>query len=240
MIDLIGSVAITLLLLIVVVVLLAGARMSERMRAISGSAVAIWIGGTAALAFSGHLAPDGKLPRVAALIGAAVAAGFGAWILSPPFRRAIMGVPLPVLIGLQSGRVLGVFFLLLTDLNRVSEPFGSTAGWGDITVGILAPFIAVLALRTRGRAHPFIALWNGLGILDLAIVVPLGIMSAPGPLHVFGGPAVQATATLPWILIPTLLVPLYLLVHFAIAAKLISDRGHASHSGQHDRLIAGT
>jgi hypothetical protein len=52
--------------------------------------------------------------------------------------------------------------------------------------------------------------------------ITLGALSAPGtPFRVFTeGPGTTAMNTLPWIMVPTMLVPLYLLIHFTIAAKL--------------------
>jgi hypothetical protein len=51
-------------------------------------------------------------------------------------------------------------------------------------------------------------------------------MSAPGtPLRVFTeGPGTAAMAQLPWMMIPTMLVPIYLLIHLTIAAKLRARR----------------
>jgi hypothetical protein len=48
---------------------------------------------------------------------------------------------------------------------------------------------------------------------------------APGtPFRVFTeGPGTGAMGYLPWIMVPAMLVPLYLLLHFTIAAKLRSE-----------------
>jgi hypothetical protein len=57
------------------------------------------------------------------------------------------------------------------------------------------------------------------------LLEPRRLSSAPGtPFRVFTeGPGTQVLATLPWIFVPAVLVPIDLLVHFAIAAKLKSD-----------------
>jgi hypothetical protein len=41
------------------------------------------------------------------------------------------GFPPPLLIGLNAGRVFGVFFLLLAATGRMGGPFPFSAGWGE-------------------------------------------------------------------------------------------------------------
>ncbi|MGH7266661.1 MAG: hypothetical protein ACREMB_17700, partial [Candidatus Rokuibacteriota bacterium] len=98
-------------------------------------------------------------------------------------------------------------------------------GWGDILVATLAIPLAAMAAG-GGRAHPVrLAVWNALGALDLVVAVSLGLLSAPGtPLRVFTeGPGTLAMTALPWIMVPAMLVPLYLLIHLTIAVKLRSS-----------------
>jgi Na+/pantothenate symporter len=68
--------------------------------------------------------------------------------------------------------------------------------------------------------------WNAFGALDLVVAVTLAFMSAPGtPYRVFTeGPGTVVMTTLPWILVATFLVPLYLLTHLTIAARLRLSR----------------
>jgi hypothetical protein len=106
--------------------------------------------------------------------------------------------------------------------GRLSAPFAPAAGVGDIMTGALAiPLAAVLALGFNIRRMWF-GLWNAFGALDLVVAASLGLLSAPGtPFRVFTeGPGTQAMTTLPWAFIPAMLVPLCLLIHFAIATKL--------------------
>jgi hypothetical protein len=64
--------------------------------------------------------------------------------------------------------------------------------------------------------------WNAFGPLDLFSAITLGALSAQGtPLRVFAeGPGTLAMTTLPWLVAPTMLVPLYLLIHLVIATRL--------------------
>jgi hypothetical protein len=54
------------------------------------------------------------------------------------------------------------------------------------------------------------------------VAVFLGMLSAPGTsFRLFTeGPGTLAMTTVPWVFVPAMLVPIFLLVHFVIAAKL--------------------
>jgi len=149
---------------------------------------------------------------------------FGAWFLIPQARAALLSVPLPALMAVHAGRLGGVFFLLLYLDGRLSAPFGPVAGIGDIITGAVALLLtAALLLGLRIRS-PWLRAWNGFGALDLVVAVILAVLSAPGtPFRVFTEePGAQLMGTLPWIFVPAFFVPIDLLVHVAIAAKLKS------------------
>ncbi len=149
---------------------------------------------------------------------------FGGWFLSPRFRSALLSVPLPALIGLNAGRLGGVFFLILAAEGRLSAPFAPVAGAGDILVGALAIPLAAMAAAGAGAPPAWLGVWNALGGLDLIVAISLGVLSAPGtPFRVFTeGPGTAAMTALPWIMVPAILVPLYLLIHLTVAARLRS------------------
>jgi hypothetical protein len=76
----------------------------------------------------------------------------------------------------HAGRLGGVFFLLLYADGRLSAPFAPAAGSGDIIVGALALFLAVL-LALRFDVHrSWLSLWNAFGLLDLVVAVSLGLL----------------------------------------------------------------
>jgi hypothetical protein len=154
----------------------------------------------------------------APLVAAAVAM---AW---PAARSALLGLPTPLLIGLNIGRVFAVLFLLLEAQGRLAGPFPFFAAWGDIITGALAlPLMFVAA----GAKHSFaIAAWNLFGTADLALAIFLGMTSSEGSsLQLFHSPpGSDAMQYLPWSFVPTVLVPLWLIIHAAIFAQL-SARG---------------
>jgi hypothetical protein len=106
----------------------------------------------------------------------------------------------------------------------LSAPFAPVAGWGDIPVAALAMPLAAMAAGGADERPSWLGVWNALGALDLVVAVLLGLLSAAGtPFRVFTeGPGILAMTTLPWIMVPAMLVPLYLLIHLTIAAKLRS------------------
>ncbi len=140
-------------------------------------------------------------------------------------RSALMSIPMHVLIGLNAMRVLGVLFLLLAAVGRLSGPFPFSAGFGDIITGALAVPLVLMAARSTA---PFAAttIWNLFGTLDLFAAVGLGITSAAGsPLQlIHAGVGSEAMQLLPFCLVPTVLVPFYLITHAIIAAQLATHR----------------
>ncbi|MGH6943712.1 MAG: hypothetical protein ACREH6_05775, partial [Geminicoccaceae bacterium] len=105
-------------------------------------------------------------------------------------------------------------------------PFAPVAGSGDIAVAALAIPLAALAAGGADERPAWLGVWNALGALDLVVAVSLGLLSAAGtPFRVFtAGPGTLAMTALPWIMVPAMLVPLYLLIHLVIAAKLRSSQ----------------
>ena len=72
--------------------------------------------------------------------------------------------------------------------------------------------------RARSTA---IAAWNLFGTADLVLAIAFGITSSEGsPLQIFPGPGSEAMQYAPWSFVPTVLVPLWLILHAIIAAQL--------------------
>jgi len=147
---------------------------------------------------------------------------FGAWVLIPQARDALLSVPMPALVAVHAGRVAGVFFLLLYFDGRLSAPFAPVAAVGDIITGAIA--LLLLALLARGVRIPklWLGAWNVFGLFDLLTALVLAMLSVPGtPFRVFTeGPGTLVMGTLPWIFVPAMLVPVDLLVHVVIMSKL--------------------
>jgi hypothetical protein len=141
-------------------------------------------------------------------------------------RTALLAVPMPLLIGLNSLRMLGVLFLLLAASGRLSGPFPFSAGLGDVITGALAIPLALSVARSGQLPSVAVRRWNIFGALDLFVAVGLGLTSAAGsPLQlIHAGVGSAAMQYLPYCLVPTVLVPFYLITHAIIAAQLASTR----------------
>jgi hypothetical protein len=177
-----------------------------------------------------HAPPDGlgTLGVGAAVLLPILAIAF----LAPrwqPLRNALFGIPIPVFVGVNAVRVLGVFFLILYADGRLPAPFAPSAGWGDIVVGITALPVAFLAARQATGWRPIGLVWNVAGFADLVMAVGLGVTSAiDSPLRIFvEGPDTTLMSQLPMFLVPGFLVPLLLLTHLAVFVRLRAPNGQA-------------
>lgn len=221
--DFLGGTVLTAVAVVNLNAVLSALQVSRTARLALATAVGLWVGLQASLATAGAFAAEFALtvPILGLMVLAPVAVvGFAAW-RSPAVRSALLDLPIPLLVGLNAGRLLGVFFLFLAAAGRLGGPFPQAAGWGDIAVGLLAlPLAAALA---RGTAsHAGVAAWNYLGAADLILAVTLGTISTNGfALQVISaGAGSAAIAQLPWSLIPTVLVPFYLILHGIVFAQL--------------------
>ena len=147
-----------------------------------------------------------------------------AWASARPglLRRAWHAIPLPVLIGVNAVRVLGIVMVLWHEAGRLSAPFAPIAGWGDVLIGLAAIPVALAVKAAAPGWRPAVLLWNALGLLDLVAAIALGLTSAEGtPLRLFfGEPGTGPMGELPLVLIPAYLVPLLIVIHLAVFARL--------------------
>jgi hypothetical protein len=149
------------------------------------------------------------------LLAAALAT---AW---PAARQAMLSLPMPVMIALNVARVFAVLFLLLAAEGRLSGPFPYSAAWGDIITGAAAVPLMWLLKDGGVRYVTTIAVWNLFGAADLVLAIAFGISSAEGsPLQLFPAPGSEAMQHAPWSFVPTVLVPIWLILHAIIAAGL--------------------
>jgi hypothetical protein len=141
---------------------------------------------------------------------------------SATVHAAVDAVPTELLIALHVVRVLGVSFVMLYVANRLPAPFAPVAGWGDIFEGVTALPVAWLVSRAAPGWRPIALAWNSLGLLDLVAAIGLGVTSAEGsPIRLFfTEPSSAIMSSLPWVLIPAFLVPLLIVMHLAVYARL--------------------
>jgi hypothetical protein len=157
--------------------------------------------------------PPGRPPLpilVAVLLPITV---FTVWYLrSNQFRSYVLSLSPRLVTILHAWRIGGFVFLVLATYGILPRLFALPAGWGDIAIGVTAPFVAY-KLATPNHRRAFI-LWNLLGITDLITAVSLGgLTSFLSASSAANAPAVFPMASLPLSLIPTFAVPLLFILH---------------------------
>jgi hypothetical protein len=225
-IDLIGSVELTASAAIVIAALSIGfgSSATTRLRAAAGLsawfALVVILAATRALYYERGLGAPGLGIAVALPIAVLCFVVARVKSLREGFRR----VPLWLLVGVHTVRVLGISFIILYAAGRLPAPFAPVAGWGDIFVGATALPAAWLAYRRPAMARPTLWIWNVIGLADLIAAIGLGVISSPGPQRlIFAEPSSAIMTTLPWLLIPGFLVPLLFAVHIGIFIRLAKE-----------------
>ena len=182
-----------------------------------------WAGLATAVAAGGVFANTSlPFPWIGAFVALPLLVVGAAALLFSAVRAALLRVPLRTLVGLNIARPLGIFFVLLAWSGRLGGPFPQSAGWGDVITGLLAVPVMGWAARQNASRDRAIWLWNAFGTLDLLAAIALGVTSVNGsPLQlIHAGAGSAAVLTLPWSLIPSVLVPFYLITHCIIFARL--------------------
>jgi hypothetical protein len=224
MLDLAGAV-LGMMAIVINVVAVAGAMSLSLARRLGlGALAGAWVGLATGLGVAGALvgSPTQPVPVIGVLFAIPLVVTAVLWVGSARFRGALMAIPMPLMIGLNTLRVIGVMFLAMAAVGRMGGPFPYSAGWGDIITGALAIPVARLAMRGPSHGRLAIAAWNAFGTADLMAAVTLGIISIPGsPLQlIHAGVGSEAIQHLPYSLIPTVLVPFFLITHATVAAQL--------------------
>jgi hypothetical protein len=236
MLDFIGMVITAALMVLVVNALTTFMDASRAAKTTLAAVIGVWIGLAAAMAGAGWLTFSRPVPVVGLfvavpLLAAAVAT---AW---PAARKAMLSIPMPVMVALNIVRVFGVLFLTLAAEGRLTGPFPYSAAWGDIITGVVAVPVLWLLKDGNTRYTTVIAAWNLFGAADLVLAIAFGITSVEGsPLQLFPGPGSEAMQHAPWSFVPTVLVPIWLILHAIITVRL--RRAQLGQSGERGRLTA--
>ena len=118
-----------------------------------------------------------------------------------------------LLIAVQTYRIGGLFFLWGMTQGLLDPAFAIPAGVGDILIGVTAIPFAIFLWKGYSWSKYAVVVWSVLGIADLVNAVTLGRITSPD----FG---TSTMATFPWILVPTVGVPLGLALHITTLYRL--------------------
>ncbi|MEA2851647.1 MAG: hypothetical protein QOE02_1666, partial [Rhodospirillaceae bacterium] len=158
MLDFLGTVATAALIVFVISTLLVFMEASRGAKLWLAALLGLWVGIAAAGSAAGWAATARPFPIMGIFVATPLAAAAlaTAW---PAARRAMLSLSLPLLVGLNIGRVFAVEFLILAGEGRLSGPFPHSAGWGDIITGVVALLLLRLA-RDPARHRTVLHLWN--------------------------------------------------------------------------------
>ncbi len=144
--------------------------------------------------------------------------------ISAGLQRWVREVDLGLITALQAWRVVGAAFVFVWGLDMLPAVFAAPAGFGDIAVGLMAPFVALAVWkRSRGwRAASYLLIV--VGLLDFVTAFATGAMAREGgAIHKAGTVHTGLLAELPLSLIPGFLVPVFAILHLIALFKLRRD-----------------
>ena len=149
-----------------------------------------------------------------------------AYRVSTEFRRFVLSLDLRLLTAVQAWRVLGGMFLVLYAFNLRPALFAFPAGLGDVAVGVAAVFV----LRAMLHGHPNwrrrVRLLNLGGLLDFVGAITTGVLTSTSSLGVFAPVTpMPSMGMMPLSLVPSFLVPLWTIIHFASLLQLRQPPG---------------
>ena len=118
-----------------------------------------------------------------------------------------------LLVAIHAWRILGLVFLWGVSQRILDPTFGISAGVGDILAGVTAIPLAYFLRKGYTWSKNVLIIWSIFGIADLVNAIILGIVTNPE----FG---VSTMTILPWVLVPTVAVPIFLTLHGIILYRL--------------------
>src|SRR5262245_47544513 len=174
-------------------------------------------------------------PPIPILIGATLGlvVFIAAYLGWRAFREAILNADVALLAALQAWRAGGLGFLALSANGVLPSSFTWPAGWGDIAIGVTAPWVALALVRRPNFAGSrLFVIWNVLGILDLVVAVTMGALSSGLVPSLSGDVTTGPVSHFPLVLVPAYLVPLFVMFHLT---ALLQARRQARSTASRER-----
>ena len=178
--------------------------------------LALWMIGTGVLAGLGVL-DSWNPPRFLLVLVSMLA--FLAWAARKPFTERLGDLPLGLLVGFQSFRILVELLLHMAVEEGVANPTITWSGTNfDIVPGVTALLLCPFANRINPRTLQF---WNVAMALVLVLTVSTAMLAAPTPFRQIGGdPANVFVSHFPFVWLPGVLVPCAWLAHIVLYRRL--------------------
>ncbi len=149
---------------------------------------------------------------------------------SKKFRNLVQQIPQHWLIFIQSFRIIMELILLMLFLENIIPQQMTFEGRNfDILVGLSALIVGYLAYRKK-ISNNFIITWNIFGLILLANIVVVAVLSTPLPFRVFtNDPANTAIAYFPFVWLPGFVVPVAYTMHFISIKKCLIENKEKLH-----------
>ena len=171
----------------------------------------LWLGLACAFCLSGLL-EQASAPIIALIVWTLTALVLLACWKVPPIRAWALSVAPRWLLLFHLTRFVGFYFLFLQRQGQMPFAFAVPAGWGDITVALLALFVLI---SSGARNRKLLLVWNCLGLLDILLVV-----SAALRIGLQDRASMHALREWPLSLLPTFVVPLIIASHVLIFVRV--------------------
>jgi hypothetical protein len=146
-------------------------------------------------------------------------------LMSKRVGQVLDAMPATWLIALQAYRVFGSWAIAAWLHGELAGVVGLPAGTGDVLTGVLAVPAAIAVASGTAQGRKAAIAWNILGLVDFAVAITLGMITAPGrfQLIVPAMPSINP-GTYPYVLTPAFVVPSSILLHALSLRQLIRRR----------------
>ena len=204
-------------------------------KVVIGAGLAAWAAIAYVIGITGlATAPETQIFRPIGLTAAVPVALFAAaYATSARVRDFVLSQDLRALTMLQHWRVVGFSFLLLYAHGVLPGLFAWAAGVGDVLVGLAAPAVVARLARDPAfaRSRRFVT-YHALGVLDFAVAVGAATLASGAFPSLVSGPVTAAPMEVwPLNLFPSLIVPVFIILHLSVFLQVRALRRAASAPG---------
>lgn len=192
---------------------------------LAAGVLVLWAGIVAVLAGYGVFDVAVSEPAMPTLLAIAIPVGLfvAAVLASGSLRAWALSLDPVLLTEFQAWRVLGGAFLIVFAFGHLPGMFAWPAGVGDVAVGLAAPFVVWRLRRDPGfLATSRFRLFHYAGLFDFAVAVTTGIASRNSIPGLVEGVNSSAMGQLPLVIIPTLVVPAFIILHLIVLMQSFS------------------
>ena len=188
-------------------------------RSVVVGVLTVWFGVVFLLGSHGTFVASPGAPPLPIFFGVAIPLGLflAAYFGLKSFRDFILGADLRFVTAMQAWRWAGGQFFWLYAWGVLPGLFAFPAGFGDMAIGVTAPWIVLGLVRNPlFAASRRYVIWNILGIVDFVVAVSMGVLASglfPGINGLTGNLTASAMNRLPLVLIPAFVVPFFTMLH---------------------------